>query len=374
MRAELSKKLLLLTASLAFALTLIEAMFRLVGYAQGIDYRLYLKELKNSDRLPRALFRADPQTTAALAPNTEVLAVTSDFSVIYRTNSKGLRDQEYAYEKPQDRLRILALGDSITFGEGVPYGARFTDIPEDELDGLEIINASVPGWGLDSELVYLAREGLRYAPDWVVIFINFVGLTRELPGLVRDGRVELSAQPPLSPRNQGVAGGGDTWYLRPDDPMFKERSVLTRSSYALSYLTFRVNLAQRRGALEQQDAARWQQKNAGRRTPDVTTDLPEASPRVRLVLEKFVELSKANGFRLMIINISSWASLSFVPTVDPSIVYHDLAPLLVAESRKRPISFKYDPHYTPETNRLLGRELVNILRPLVEEHRAQPGR
>lgn len=371
MWSEWRKRGLLVAGSVAFAFLLTEGAFRLAGEVQGIDYRLYLKEMKNSDRLPRQLFRADPDLKTILVPNAQVLAVTSDFSVVYRTNDKGLRDREYRYEKSPRTLRILALGDSITFGEGVPYGARFADIPEESLDGLEIINAGVPGWGLESELVYLAREGVRYQPDWVVIFINWVGLKRQLPNLVRDGSVHLptgGAPPEVAPTAAGEQDG--TWYLRPDDPLFQQSGFLVRHSYALSYLRFRLTLAQRRDALEQQDAARWEAKNIDRQTPTAVTDVPQATPRIELVLQKFIELSKQEGFRLMIVNVSSFATFSFVSKVAPDVPLHELAPLLVAEAQKTPISFKYDPHYTPQTHALIGRELTKIFRPLVEEHRA----
>ena len=39
----------------------------------------------------------------------------------------------------------------------------------------------------------------------------------------------------------------------------------------------------------------------------------------------------------------------------------------MAESKKRPILFKYDNHLNPGAHALIGREITEILRPLVEE-------
>ncbi len=371
MLSALAQRLLLVAGSLAFACVLTEAGFRVAGYAQGIDYRLYLKELKNSDRLPRQLFRADPATKTALVPNRQALAVTSDFSVVYSTNAKGLRDRDYEYDKPRDKLRILALGDSLTFGEGVAYGERFADIPEAELEGLEIVNAAVPGWGLESELVWLVREGLRYRPDRVVIFINFVATQRLLPGLVRDGEVVLPDAADAPPSGPGEAGGeSGTWFVRADDPLFRDRGFLVRHSWALSYLTFRLTLAMRRGSLEEQDAERWRGKNAGREVAEEIADLSKPSERTMIVLRKFVEIANAEGFALTIVNISSWATMSFVGQVDPRVDYFDLAPLLGEEARRQPVTFRYDPHYTPRAHALLGHELTRIFRPYVEDYRS----
>jgi len=46
------------------------------------------------------------------------------------TNSRGFREVEYAARKEPGTKRIGLLGDSITFGWGVPYGQRFSEIIE----------------------------------------------------------------------------------------------------------------------------------------------------------------------------------------------------------------------------------------------------
>lgn len=371
MGKDAAKRALLVVASLLFAGALTEAAFRVAGRVQGIDYRLYLKELKNSDRLPPALFRRDPVLGTVLVPDRQELAVTSDFSVVYRTNALGLRDGDHAYEKPPGVLRVLALGDSFTFGEGVAYGERFTEIPEQQLGGVEILNSGVPGWGMEHELVFLAREGLRYRPDVVLVFLNFVDLMRQHPGLFRDGKLELPTGSGFPPPPEPAASRdeGATRYLKADDPLFRERGFLVRHSYALSYLSFRLTLARMGKTLEQEDAARWKKKGEGKESAQDSagTRIPTAPDRQVQVLRKFAELAKAEGFRLVVVNISSWAHLDFVPGVDPAIEYHDLAPALIEESRRRSLLFRYDKHYNPQTHALIGRQVTEILRPLVKQ-------
>jgi hypothetical protein len=373
-RFEWGGRFLLVAGSILCACLVAEGAFRLVGWRQGIDYRLYLKELTNPDRLPRALFRRDARLGTVLAPEVQVLAVTSDFAVVYRTNSASLRDQEYPATKPPDTLRVLALGDSFTFGEGVAYGERFTDVPENEIAGLEIINAGVPGWGIETELAFLALEGVRYRPDWVIVFLNFIDTARPLPDLVRDGRVEL-------PTADAAVGGelqsshqGDTWYVRADDPFFRDRGVLARNSYALSYLLFRVTLARRRSTFEQYDARYWRAKGGplfAAPAPSAPVEVKVGEERTLVVLRKFAELAKVYGFRLMIVNIDPFLSLSYVAGVEASIRYHDFTPLLVERSQHERLFFTYDMHYNPGTHALIGRRLVDLLRPLVDEQRAQ---
>jgi hypothetical protein len=88
-------------------------------------------------------------------------------------NSNGLRDRDYAYAKPAGTQRILVLGDSYVWGYGVADDEIFVKVLERRLQesGLrwETINTGVTGWGTDQEVLFLANEGFRYAPDIVVV-------------------------------------------------------------------------------------------------------------------------------------------------------------------------------------------------------------
>jgi len=48
-------------------------------------------------------------------------------------NSKGLRDKEYSYSKPDGTFRILILGDSMTAGLAVTRKKLFTEVLEQRL-------------------------------------------------------------------------------------------------------------------------------------------------------------------------------------------------------------------------------------------------
>lgn len=93
-------------------------------------------------------------------------------------NSKGLRDREHPYESPPGIFRILALGDSYTWGYGVADDEIFTQVLESRLLGgqpsWEVINAGVSGWGTDQEYLFLMREGFKYSPQVVVLALFLV--------------------------------------------------------------------------------------------------------------------------------------------------------------------------------------------------------
>lgn len=95
------------------------------------------------------------------------------FRAEYRINSKGLRDAEYDYPKPPETSRILVLGDSFAEGYRIAAEESFGERLESALNGqgrrTEVINAGVRGLSTDQEYLFLKDEGLKYAPDLVLI-------------------------------------------------------------------------------------------------------------------------------------------------------------------------------------------------------------
>jgi lysophospholipase L1-like esterase len=89
------------------------------------------------------------------------------------TNSYGFRDYEWKMPKPPDKIRIMVVGDSLTFGNAAPYEAIFSRVLDRKLRKLhariEVINAATQGWSTFDELDFLKLEGLGYQPDVVII-------------------------------------------------------------------------------------------------------------------------------------------------------------------------------------------------------------
>jgi hypothetical protein len=347
----LVKLLLAFISSLAILL-FAEISTRIYGKMKDIDFRLYMQELKNCDRLPKGI----------LEPNSQVLATTSDFSVIYKTNSKGLRDKEYSYMKPKDKIRILAFGDSFTFGEGVGDGERFTDIPENYFSNLEIINFGVPGYGLDQELVYFVAEGLKYSPDYVIIFISVVDVNRYSTNIIRNGTVVLEnvvTEKPIS--------DSSTLFLRKDDTFFNTgSSFIIKNSYLFSFLNYQITLFRLKGKLEQFDRKMWEDI---RKSPEIRKKLLEnrnyayyIRNRTEMLIRKFNEICKENDIKLIIIKIDDTRGLDYIAKLDSNISYYDLTDGLIAEGKKYSLYFKYDGHYNKKTHHYIGEKIIEILR------------
>lgn len=98
-----------------------------------------------------------------------------------KINSFGFRGREITLEKPENTKRILALGDSFTFGMGVREEDIYTEILEKKLNastpgGLnhEVINTGTIGYTIDNQYLLLKEKGLELDPD-VVILAFFAG-------------------------------------------------------------------------------------------------------------------------------------------------------------------------------------------------------
>jgi hypothetical protein len=118
------------------------------------------------------VIRYDSLLGWSLAPNATLTSHDTGRGLHYRMdiNSLGLREDEVAMPKPKGRKRILILGDSIAFGSGVEAGERFSDLLKHALPGdVDVINAGVPGWGNDQELLFYERDLRRLDPDVVVL-------------------------------------------------------------------------------------------------------------------------------------------------------------------------------------------------------------
>ena len=94
-----------------------------------------------------------------------------------RINSAGIRDRELLTEpKPEGQRRIVCIGDSFTFGWGIPEERNWVRMLEDELrgDGADIrtVNCGASGTVcIDEYVVGLERRFHRFAPDAVILTI-----------------------------------------------------------------------------------------------------------------------------------------------------------------------------------------------------------
>lgn len=97
------------------------------------------------------------------------------FGVDLKTNSLGFRGPEWKQEKEADTLRILLIGDSHTFGYGVPFEDTFGEVIRRRLQEhypgkkVEVLNSGVAGYNSLQEFALLKKFLPAFRPDLVVI-------------------------------------------------------------------------------------------------------------------------------------------------------------------------------------------------------------
>jgi len=107
-------------------------------------------------------------------PNSSAFLMGVDVHI----NRRKLRDQDYDYERPPGIRRILMLGDSITFGWGVPVehtvSKHLERLLQESGHRVEVINTGVGNYNTTMEVEYFLTEGYRFDPQVVVLnfFIN----------------------------------------------------------------------------------------------------------------------------------------------------------------------------------------------------------
>ncbi|NOY26729.1 MAG: hypothetical protein GXP62_12725 [Oligoflexia bacterium] len=114
----------------------------------------------------------------------------------HRVNSLGLRGPEISARAP-DELRILTLGDSTVYGDGVQDDAVFSHVAAEQLTAAwpctvtDVIGA-VPGYDSGQSLVRLREIVDQVDPQWVVIGTIWSDIYKD-GGHPRDDFVDLAA-------------------------------------------------------------------------------------------------------------------------------------------------------------------------------------
>lgn len=199
--------LVALALSLLVGLALAEGLVRLADGLGLIDLTPSLAELpavsqdEEGVRLDvaddeRPLYIADRRLHHRMVANwtgffpEEIVQDVGRAQVPIRTNSLGLRSAEVVQPKPDGIFRILALGDSVTFG----WGLRSEDAYPSQLASLlatlrpsqrfEVVNAGVSGYGTWQQALWLAEAGLALQPDVVVVQAHLNDASDNLWGTV----------------------------------------------------------------------------------------------------------------------------------------------------------------------------------------------
>lgn len=156
------KNLALLFLSLLVGLVLSEILLRVLYPQKLAGIRVTGPFFGQYD--PQLGWANKPGATGLWKPN------PGEPEVPVAINANGLRGTEHRYERTPGRKRILVVGDSLSFGFGVPVEDSFPEILQSLIgSGWEVVNASVVGYGLDQAYLLFLTEGIKYEPDLVLV-------------------------------------------------------------------------------------------------------------------------------------------------------------------------------------------------------------
>ena len=114
-----------------------------------------------------------------LVPNLRLQQGRDEFLI----NSKGFVGLEFDQEKTKGTFRIISIGDSCTFTNGIwarAYPAILDRLLNEERPqkAFEVINAGIEGYNSTLARARLTDEILKYHPDMVTIYIGWNDLMK----------------------------------------------------------------------------------------------------------------------------------------------------------------------------------------------------
>jgi lysophospholipase L1-like esterase len=160
------KKLALSAFSILFTLLIAEAALRIVEIGSAGRGSPWFAGGNHA----RYLFQPDPVAGYTLRPGFHgwEIAREHEFDVPIGVDARGLREQPHP-APPQPV--VLAIGDSMTFGEGVPADRSYSAVIEREA-GVRVENGGVPGYSSRQMVARLRRFLPELRPAVVVMTLS----------------------------------------------------------------------------------------------------------------------------------------------------------------------------------------------------------
>ncbi len=119
------------------------------------------------------LYRRDPVLEKVLRPGVKIVGSSAALSI----DEWGFRGPDFPREKANGVFRIFVLGDSVVFerfaiNNGTTWTARLEKTLNSSQTGkkVEVINAGIPGFKIDSAYCYLKDRVSGFKPDMVILY------------------------------------------------------------------------------------------------------------------------------------------------------------------------------------------------------------
>jgi len=301
--------------------------------------------------------RSDPELIWTFVPGISGSWGNGEFTEVMRINSLGMRETEIEPRQPGEE-RVLAIGDSFTYGHGVKQHESYPRVLEGLLRArgypVRVLNGGQSGYGMDQSYKMFVTRRIDLAPDLVLVGIHCTDVVDDVDESLYD--IRGGELVPLDARHNWIYLQNELFWGAP-------KLVRNLKSYRLLL-----------GVLDRRDPYR--------QLPRLGEMGLRAWQRKKIVLEvaRMRELGAARGFRVLVILMPCNQDLE----ASPPDLYLELAdriaelgvPVLrgIDELRARSpdvarLFFRTDMHLDPDGDRVLAGSIADFI---VREH-ALPG-
>jgi hypothetical protein len=361
MKIKVFGNLILLAAALAAALFIAE-------FAAGkvVQTGRLAEKLENRGAGLPKISLVDGGLGWGYIPGARAQHVTSEYTVEYSINSYGNRDEEISLDKTPGRYRIVALGDSMVFGQGVGYGSRFTEVIERRSDKFQVINMGVWGYGADQSLLQLERDGFKFRPDLVVLF----AINDDFKRCKDSYNMSTVAKPyfVLSPAKDGIIvrdmhAAQQAPQASAAAPVEDGRKPLLAGSKLMFLLDYKKNMQalDRKDRLDKLERQKREHDASGSQNLDASADT-DLRALIYFILQRYSDVCKKNAADFILVHIDTDDPLHLEDMCrDLHIPYVDVSGPLVEAAKSRPLRFRIDPHYNVFAHKVIGEYVGDYL-------------
>jgi hypothetical protein len=331
--------------ALVLSLLMIELVTRLTFAIGGVNISTYRNF--SFTRFPK-IFVPDPSVGYKMKPLTVGPVLTSDFSITYEINEHGHRDVHLSTTggpKGSTKPLALFLGDSQTFGEGVPLGERFSDLMRREFPKCEVQNSGVPGYGLHQMVLSYDKYGRSLRP--CVVFVSLIEEDVNRTWRHENWGIPDSLMP-------AAAQSRSVIQLFYDGQILAALDRAMMGSYVYAFMSTKIRIAAASKRLAARDAALWARTS----TPQ-TEQQAELAQTSRRWLQQLSTMTSSNGIVVVVVNITA-SPVPYLESVckDLGLAYCDVAPDLAAADG---IRYRLDPHYNTKGHSIIANKLITFM-------------
>lgn len=320
---------------------------------------------------PHIFYKYDPVFGWRHVPNMNgtYLYVTclGEYSQTVPINSLGLRDVEHTYDDFGVASRVWIAGDSLAAGFEVSLEqtffrqaeTRLNDNPVSGSVSFEVINGGHQGYNTAQSVILYEREGIRYAPDVVILMFETANDVTENSHLLRYNGSTYYPYFELDDDAELVFHEGDPSQIDPRKPPV---NIIHDNLYNLSFL-YRLlydRLSLIRGVMRFNEATG--QQSLVSQSYEITAAL----------IRRFRQSVEANGARFGVIiaplnwerpgsNTAIWEWLAQFLT-DEGIPFRNPQPLFDSVTSEEPLFYSCDKyHWRPAGHALMADVLADLI-------------